>query len=153
MKKLKILADVSACYAVLRSCKVPPRSNQVIEPRFRGLMALELQRKYQCILAEPENFSTLDEFAEAICFSCYAKGLARYLQSFIQKNFGEWYLTDEILFWQGNSQAIKKFNRLVSLLVIKYKLRKTQRKELVRNQTIRDISFFIAKLKYTGHGK
>ena len=62
MKKLKVLADVSACYAVLRSCKVPPRSNQVIEPRFRGLMALELQKKYQCILAEPENFLRLSLF-------------------------------------------------------------------------------------------
>ena len=153
MSKKNFLADVLACYASL----CPECANRktavgdVIEPRFRNLVVIGLEKVHDIVLPHAEDLVTFSDFAKALVTAKKVRSVALSIQELIKINFKEDYGLNELLFCRlNNAQDTKNYNRLFGMLVYKYRIKRCDRKDMRAMQTINAFALFITEHKVRG---
>lgn len=153
MSQKNYLADVLACYTSL----CPECANRkiavgdVIEPRFRNLVTIGLEKVHDVVLPHAEDLETFADYAKALATAKKVKSVALSIQKLIKINFNEEFSLDEILFCRyNNAQDMKNYNRLFGMLVYKYRIKRCDRKAMRAMQTIRSFALFITEHKVRG---
>lgn len=153
MSKKNFLADVFACYASLcPQCAARNiASGDVIEPRFRNLMTVGLEKVHNVVLPHAEELVVCSDYEKALAKAKKVRTIALSIQKLIKVNFKEDYALDEILFCRSNSnQDVKNYNRFLGMLVYKYHIKRCDRKDMKTLQTIYAFALFITEHKVRG---